>query len=101
MVKRYVLTAALLLLAACSGSPAREREVITVEVPVPVHSDPPAWLAAPYQPERLPLFIHTDSPEASSALSVEGETALRLMLFDLLARDRAWRAWAGRQARPP
>jgi hypothetical protein len=80
------------LLAACAG-PER---IVTKEVMVPVYVKAPApdWLMVGYRPEALPEFVSPSDPRASSALTPEGEKALRLILIDVTGRDDAWRAWA-------
>ena len=72
-----------LALAACAG-PER---IVTKEVlvPVPTKAEAPDWLASEYAPS---------DPRASSALTPEGEKALRLIIMDLTGRNRAWREWA-------
>ena len=81
-----------LALAACAG-PER---IVTKEVmvPVPTKSEAPDWLMAGYRPEAIPEFVAPDDPRASSALTPEGEKALRLIIIDLTGRDDAWREWA-------
>ena len=80
-----------LALAACAG-PER---IVTKEVlvPVPTKAEAPDWLASEYRPEALPEFVAPSDPRASSALTPEGEKALRLIIMDLTGRDRAWREW--------
>jgi len=80
------------LMAACAG-PER---IVTKEVmiPVPTKDEAPDWLMAGYRPEALPEFVAPDDPRASSALTPEGEKALRLIIIDLTGRDDAWRNWA-------
>lgn len=68
-------------------------ETVTVEVPVVVKVKPPAELLSAVTPP-LPVFVAPSDPQASSALTVEGERMLRGMIEDLLARIRAWEAWA-------
>ncbi|MDT0635091.1 hypothetical protein [Spectribacter hydrogenoxidans] len=82
-------------LAGCCGTPdvRTVTRTVTVDVPVPVKADAPPELTAP--PDLpLPAFIVPGDPDASSALDPDGETALRRMILELLARERAWRAWA-------
>lgn len=86
------LAAAALLLSACASEP--RTEIRFVEVPVYVEREPPAELVEPYAPDALPVFVSPDDPAATSALTPDGERSLKLLLHDLLTRDRAWRAWA-------
>lgn len=81
-----------LALAACAG-PER---IVTKEVmvPVPVKAEAPDWLASEYRPEALPEFVAPSDPRATSALTPEGEKALRLIILDLTSRDQAWQEWA-------
>jgi hypothetical protein len=47
-----------------------------------------------YKPEALPEFVSPADPAASSALTADGERALRLIILDLQSRLAAWREWA-------
>jgi len=69
------------------------REPVRVEIPVPVRATPPAELLAPLQ-ITPPAFVAPTDPRASSALTPEGEKALRMMLLEMGARLSAWQAWA-------
>jgi len=68
-------------------------ETVEVKVPVPVVRVPPPELLAPLHPP-LPLFVAPESPDASSALTAEGERLLRGLIEELLTRIEAWRTWA-------
>jgi hypothetical protein len=68
-------------------------ETVEVKVPVPIKAAPPTELLTPLTPP-LPVFLSPADPKSSSALSVEGERLLRALLEELLARIRAWEAWA-------
>lgn len=70
-----------------------EIRTVTVEVPVPVKAQPPAELLTA-QTFPLPIFIAPSDPGASSALTAEGERLLRGLIEELLAKLRAWEAWA-------
>lgn len=90
----------ILLFAACGKKPpvvaptVVERVVVQeVKVPVPVKAEPPAELLAAVSP-LLPIFVMPSDPQASSALTVEGERALRGLIEELLQRLAAWKAWA-------
>jgi hypothetical protein len=65
-----------------------------VLVPVPTKAAPPDWLMVDYKPDDIPEFVSPSDPKASSALTSEGERALRLIITDLQARLAEWRAWA-------
>lgn len=95
---RLPTVALCVLLAGCGAKavpPQIVRVVDTVEVKVPilVQRTPPAALLTPLQPP-LPVFVDPANPEASSALTAEGERLLRGLIEDLLGRIEAWRAWA-------
>lgn len=98
MVRVAVVTAlALTALAGCT-SPRVLVETQIVEVPVFRERAAPAELAAPYVPRAVPVFVAPSHPDASSALTPEGERNLRGLLIDLTTRDAAWRAWADMDA---
>ena len=84
----------LVLLAGCASQPEVFTRTTTASVPVPVRAEAPAELMAPYTPTVLPVFVAPADPQASSALTAEGEKALRDLIDDLVTRDQAWRAWA-------
>lgn len=92
LVRAVPIFWAALALAACAG-PER---VVTKEVLVPVIQKPvaPDWLMVPYKPASLPEFVEPGDPRASSALTPEGEKALRILITDMIGRDEAWREWA-------
>lgn len=99
-----LLMLACLLLASCGPKPIPpkviiERIVETVEVITPqfVARVPPPELMAPLHPER-PVFISPESPDASSALSAEGERVFRVLIVLYQEQIEAWKAWA---ATPP
>jgi hypothetical protein len=71
-------------------------EPVEVRVPVPVHKEPPPELLAQLMPP-LPTFVAPSAPDASSALTVEGERILRGLIEELLQRIAAWKAWATTQ----
>ena len=84
----------LVLLAGCASAPEIVVKTVEIKVPVPVRVEAPAELLAPYRPTKLPVFVQPAAPAASSALTADGEKALRAIIEDLTARDAAWRAWA-------
>lgn len=83
------------LLFGCASQP-EVREVIKtveVEVPVQVRREPPPQLVS--SPELIPpTFVHPDDEAAVSALTADGEFQLRDFVLELIAREKAWRAWA-------
>lgn len=98
MVRVAVVTAlALTALVGCSA-PRVLVETQIVEVPVLRDRPAPAELAAPYVPRAVPVFVAPSHPDASSALTPDGERDLRGILIDLTTRDAAWRAWADTEA---
>ena len=84
----------LVLLAGCAQTPEQIVRTVRVEVPVQVKVEAPAELLTPYRPDRLPVFVQPTDPQASSALTADGEKALRAIIEDMAAREAAWRAWA-------
>lgn len=81
------------LLAACAGPEPQvviRREIVRVEVPVPVRPEIPPELAGGLVMQR-PEFVAPQHPQASSALTAEGEVALKLLLLELKTRDEQWR----------
>jgi hypothetical protein len=95
-----LLAAVAFALAGCAApsplAPIRIVETVTVEVPVAVRATPPAELvAASTAPsDGLPVFVSPSDPRATSAMTEEGERALRLWILELNARLDAWRRWA-------
>lgn len=87
------LLALSLLLAGCA-SPVVRTEYQRVEVPVSVRAVPPADLTAPVAVPPGLIFVSPDDPRASSALTAEGESALRELVNEYVARIAAWHAWA-------
>ena len=92
MKKHYLSIMLVASLTACAGQePIVPKEPM---IPVLAKAEAPDWLAAGYKPEALPKFVSPSDPRASSALTPEGEKALRLIILDLIGRDRAWQEWA-------
>jgi hypothetical protein len=96
----FVLWALLILAFVGCGAkqipaPTIVREVVTVEVKVPVLVErvPPSALLEPVT-APLPVFVAPSDPKASSALTPENERLLLALIEDLLARIAAWKAWA-------
>lgn len=92
---RLGLLAALCASTACTQTlpPRVITRTVEVRVPVAVERAAPAALLAPIA-HRPPTFIAPTDPAATSALSAEQEGVLRDWIAELIARDRAWRAWA-------
>jgi hypothetical protein len=84
---------ALLLVHTLGACAAVSPETVTVEVPVATRATPPAELTAPLD-AAPPVFVAPTDAQATSALTPEGERRLRALLEELLARLRAWAAWA-------
>lgn len=74
-------------------------QTVEVQVPVAVKADPPPELREPLDLSRLPVFVRPDDPQATSALTDEGERSLKQLLLDLLLRVRAWEAWGNAEAK--
>lgn len=89
---RALVFCGMIFLASC----ATQDRIVTKEVmvPVPTKAEAPDWLMVGYKAELVPKFVSPNNPSASSALTPEGERALRLLIVDLLGRDNAWREWA-------
>lgn len=68
-------------------------QTVTVEVPVITNPIPPDALLEALKPD-LPTFVSPTDPQASSALTPEGERLFRALINDLLTRIQAWTDWA-------
>lgn len=106
-IGRVWLVLACVLLAGCGPKQVPPKiiiekivETVTVSVPTPVARVPPAELVAPLHP-ALPVFVSPAEPEASSALTADGERLLRGLLEELLTRIAAWEAWATTPEKEP
>lgn len=73
--------------------PPPEIRTVTVEVPTIVKATPPPELLAAIKPP-LPVFVSPLDPDATSALTAEGERLLRGLIEELLQQIAAWKAWA-------
>lgn len=92
------IVALALLFAACGKKapvvqPPPEIRTVTVEVPTIVKAIPPPELLAPIKPP-LPTFISPFDPDATSALTADGERILRALIEEILQRLKAWEVWA-------
>lgn len=85
-----VAVAVFVALAGCSSVP--DRPVITV--PVSVIPKPPVELLTPIERPPTLTFVSPTDPKATSALTPDGEAALRKMIGQMLDRLDAWRAWS-------
>lgn len=96
MALRHLFVALTAALVGCAAPPERVivHEPVEVKVSVPVRVAPPAELLAPYRPERVPEFVRPDDPAATSALTAEGEKALKRILLEQRIREKAWIDWA-------
>lgn len=65
-----------------------------VRVPVYTHAAPPTELLAPLEIANAQVFISPTDPQATSALTLDGERAIKHLLLQLLTRIRAWETWA-------
>jgi hypothetical protein len=94
-MKRILLfIATLLLVAGCAArEPIIKYEMVEVKVPVRVKAPAPVELMVPIEASP-PIFISPADPEASSALSREGEERLKRLLIEHHDRELAWRTWA-------
>lgn len=95
---RLLTIALCMFLIGCGAKTAppqiiREVQTVEIKVPVTVQRTPPAELLTPLQPP-LPIFVEPANPEASSALTAEGERLLRGLIEELLTRIEAWKTWA-------
>lgn len=96
---RLILAVLCLSVVACGGKkpptvvPPPRVEVVEVQVPTPFKVQPPPELLAPFK-IPLPVFVAPSDPEASSALTAEGERLLRGLVEEILQRLAAWKAWA-------
>jgi len=87
--RRYIAPCIVLaLLAGCATVP---RETI-VKIPVAVHAVAPMELYRPIE-SPAPVFVAPSDPRASSALTPEGEKALKRLLEEMITRIYAWEAW--------
>lgn len=68
-------------------------EIVEVDRPVPYRVPPPPELLAPLK-LVLPVFVSPSDPEATSALTAEGERIYRQVLELLRGLDAAWKAYA-------
>lgn len=93
MGHRLLLAAVAASLAGCAGSEVRYTAG-TEELYMPVleRREAQPWLRAPL-PDLAPLWVSPDHPEASSALTPDGEDALRRHMHMIRGRVRAWEAW--------
>lgn len=93
---RLIIIPALALLVGCASSePPRTitvTETIEVQIPVAVRRTPPEALLAPITAPS-PVFVSPDDPLATSALTPEGEKALRGLILTYQGWIAASQAW--------
>jgi len=96
MARIPILLILAVVTTACVSTPEPLVVTETVEVKVPVYQvrEAPEWLAKPYQPGALPVFIAPTAPGATVGLDAEGARLLRELIRNLHERDKAWREWA-------
>lgn len=94
MVKRLVaLIVIALLVAGCwPTKPQIVTEYIEVKVAVPVLPEAPPELFYPIS-TPAPRFISPSSTEAVMGLSVDGSKTLKSLIFEMKAKEEAWREW--------
>ena len=86
-IKHYVLCGSLLL-SACTTTP----ETIEVRVPVPTMPAAPETLVEP-PVLRVPRFSAPGSVDSIVCLDQYNIEAIKEMTSELVAREKAWRAW--------
>ncbi|MEQ9519468.1 MAG: hypothetical protein RLN89_08510 [Parvibaculum sp.] len=82
----------LILMTGCE-TPRQPLQVQEVHIPVPVAREVPAVLLEPIEADK-PVFVSPADPAASSALTPDGERALKDLLLAVQGRMEAWKAWA-------
>ncbi|MDF1625683.1 MAG: hypothetical protein P1U84_05300 [Parvibaculaceae bacterium] len=87
-----VIVTCLVLMTGCE-TPAGRVQIQEVYIPVPAAREVPAVLLEPVSADR-PHFVSPADPAATSALTAEGERALKGLLLALQGRIEAWKAWA-------
>lgn len=94
-----LIVVAIITLVACGKKPpvaapttVRELVIQEIKVPTPVIVLPPAELLAPFR-MPLPIFVSPSDPNASSALTVEEERAMRAWVEERASRWEAIIAW--------
>lgn len=97
MVRRSTLILAVVLTGCAWRQPQQVPVVETVYVdrPVPVKRQPPDDLMQLREHVGpAPQFVAPGDPDATSALTPEGERRLRALVEQLLTGLEAWEAWA-------
>jgi hypothetical protein len=99
LVAVLAMLAAMFLASCHKKAPVLQPTVVTVRepvevlVPVSVKVQPPAELLAAMR-SAFPAFVPPTDPNASSALTPEGERQLLAWLTEAKALLDAWKAWA-------
>lgn len=99
MVKKNIqiilLFITLFFLIGCAApEPTIIRKTVTVEVPVYVPIEPPAYLLAAMVVPGIPVFYKPAVKGAASCLKQEGEFKLKQIIYLLSARIDEWRIFA-------
>lgn len=87
-----VIVTCLVLMTGCE-TPRQAVQVQEVHIPVPVARTVPDVLLEPIEVDK-PAFVSPGDPAASSALTPQGERALKDLLLAMQGRLEAWKAWA-------
>lgn len=100
MVRLYLYAFIAAVVAGCAGTgasglvPVCEPKIVVqrVEVPVPVARSVPPQLAT-FELPPAPVFVSPGTEGVTSALTPEGEAALRAYVEALGGQLGAWQAW--------
>lgn len=92
MVWRLIAALILISLSSCAPRTIVRTEIVEVQVPVAVPRTPPDFLLTPPR-ITLPAFVSPTHPEATSALTAQGERDLKRLLLLLHERNQQWQAW--------
>lgn len=93
-----VVLTAMLAVGCGSKTPPATQAVVTVTeyvdraVPTPVKPEVPPELLEKFT-GPLPEFVHPSHPDATSALTAEGERRLLALILFFVTRDAAWLAF--------
>ncbi len=96
MAVRLALALIVALTLGCTPQTIVRTETVEVEVPVPVERKPPEFLLALVS-APVPELVAPSHAAASSALTPQGEVALKKLILSLTERLGQWRAWATTQ----
>lgn len=96
MVGAAVSIVAIMILTGCANHNAQVEKLTEIqEVVVPVYTklSPIPELSVMLDYSHLPVFVAPTSPEASSCLTVTGESQFRGLTGSMKARIDAWEKW--------